>query len=391
MAGTVLPSPLFGLYEQKLHISPISVTALYGIYSVGVVAALLYLGRFGSAVELRTRLSAGLMFSALSAGIFLATNSVEFLVAARMCSGLAAGLVSGSATSAMIDLGGTARRARSAVIAIGVSFGALAWGSAMSGLVSDLGSNSLKLPYWFGLLIILAVTPAMAGVPKGPDRPAVKEPAGTYRRSPVPHRAADHGFDRRLFTSSKTRRLFIQASIPGGVGFAANGLFAAIAAVFLAHYLNINDRLDIGGIVAILFLATAVGQLVVRRTPERLAPIIGCVGLVTGLAVLAITLVEPNLPGLIVAAIVIGASAGICTGAGLVLLAVAVPQDKLTKITSAYYVALYGSIAIPVIGCGAISQSVGIVAAGLIVCFILAVAVVGVSISLVRGSEDQPR
>jgi hypothetical protein len=31
------------------------------------------------------------------------------------------------------------------------------------------------------------------------------------------------------------------------------------------------------------------------------------------------------------------------------------------------------------------------VAAGLIVCFILAVAVVGVSISLVRGSEDQPR
>jgi MFS family permease len=383
MMGTVLPSPLFGLYEQKLHISSFSVTAIYGIYSVGVVAALLYLRHFGSALGLRTRLASGVVLSALSAGIFLATNSLELLIAARVCSGLAAGLVSGSATSAMIDLGGKARRARSAVIAVGVSFGALALGSAMTGFISDLGSDSLKLPYWFGLLLVLAVTPAIAGVPNGSRlRSATKNPSAKTDLGSVELDAADRGA-----AVSKTRRRFVQASIPGAVGFAANGLFAAIAAVFLVHYLGINDRAYIGSIVAILFLATAVGQLVVRRTTGRFGPIIGSAGLVVGIATLATTLVVPNLPGLIVAAIIIGASAGICTGAGLVMLAVAVPEEQLTKVTSAYFIALYGSIAVPVIGYGVISQSTGIVTSGLIVCAFLAVAVLGVLISLLRGNK----
>ena len=130
MTGTTLPSPLFGIYEQRLHISSLSVTVIYGIYSIGVVGALAVLARFGSGIGLRTRLAAGLALSAVSAAVFLVTTSLGLLIAARVLSGLAAGLTSGTATSAMIGLGGTDRRARSAAIAVGVSFGGLAVGSA---------------------------------------------------------------------------------------------------------------------------------------------------------------------------------------------------------------------------------------------------------------------
>ena len=90
MAGTTLPSPLFGLYEQRLHISSLSVTVIYGIYSVGVVVALAVLARFGSGIGLRTRLAAGLALSAVSAVVFVGTTTLGLLIAARVFSGLAA-------------------------------------------------------------------------------------------------------------------------------------------------------------------------------------------------------------------------------------------------------------------------------------------------------------
>ena len=126
-----------------------------------------------------------------------------------------------------------------------------------------------------------------------------------------------------------TRRLFIRAAVPGGVGFAANGLIA-------------------------------------------------------GLALLAVTLVVPSLPGLIAASVVIGASAGICTGAGLASLAIAVPAPQRARVTAFYYIALYGSITVPVIGDGLVAQETGIAAAGLVVCAALATAVAAVLFSLAR-------
>jgi MFS family permease len=375
MAGTTLPSPLFGLYEQRLHISSLSVTVIYGIYSVGVVAALAVLARFGSGIAPRTRLAAGLALSAVSATAFLVTTSLGLLIVARVLSGLAAGLTSGTATLAMIELGGAERRARSAVIAVGVSFGGLAAGSAVAGAVSELGSGALTLPFLIDLVASLAVAPALLAIATGlADSTAT---AG--------------GSSGVKLAGPRIRRLFIHAIVPGGVGFAANALVAAIAAVFLSQSLHLHSRALAGGVLAVLFLATAAGQLIVRRTSPRRAPTIGSSGLIAGLAALAWTLLAPSLAGLVATAIVIGTSAGICTGAGVASLAVAVPGSQLMKVTSWYYAALYASIAVPVMGAGLIAQSTGIATAGLIVCIALAAAVVAVLVSDISHATDRSR
>jgi MFS family permease len=382
MAGTTLPSPLFGLYEQALHISSLSVTVIYGIYAVGVVVALAVLARFGSRIGLRQRLAGGLALSAVSAAVFLVTTSLGLLIAARVFSGLAAGLTSGTATAAMIELGGRDHRARSAVIALGVSFGGLAVGSAMSGALSDLGSAALTLPFLVDLIASLAVAPALLAVASGfRGSMAMTEPVGNEPRAPGGVESDSSG---ALFASPRIRRLFIHATVPGGVGFAANGLVAAVAAVFLSEYLNLSNRALACVVLAILFLATAAGQLIVQHTSPRVAPIIGSSGLIAGLALLAMTLLSPSLSGLIAASTVIGASAGICTGAGLVSLAIAVPRSQLTRMTALYYMALYGTITVPVIGDGLIAQSTGIATAGLVVCIALALAVAAVLVSLVH-------
>jgi MFS family permease len=387
MTGTTLPSPLFGLYEQRLHISSLSVTLIYGIYSVGVVVALTVLARFGSGIGLRKRLATGLALSALSAAVFLVTTTLGLLIVARVFSGLAAGLTSGTATSAMIDLGGTHRRARSAVIAVGISFGGLAIGSAMSGGLSDFGGSALTLPFRIDLIASLGIAPALLAVGSGFKDSAASE--AVSKDAPTSG-DVESGSNSILFASPQIRRLFIHAVVPGGVGFAANGLVAAVAAVFLSEYLNLSNRALAGVVLAILFLATAAGQLIVPRISSRFAPIIGSLGLVAGLALLAITLLAPSVPGLIAASIVIGASAGICTSTGLVILAIAVPKSQLTRMTAWYYVALYGSITVPVIGAGLIAQSAGIATAGLIICIALAVVVAAVLVRLLLDRTSQP-
>ena len=345
------------------------------------------LARFGSGIGLRTRLAAGLALSAASAAVFLVTTSLGLLIAARVLSGLAAGLTSGTATSAMIGLGGTDGRARSAAIAVGVSFGGLAVGSALAGALSDLGSAALTLPFLIDLIASLAIAPALLAVASGVDDSTATEIVSNDAPAPGD---IDRDPKGAPFATPRIRRLFLHAVVPGGVGFAANGLVAAIAAVFLSDYLHPSNRTLAGGVLTILFLATAAGQLIVRRTSPRLAPIIGSSGLIAGLALLALTLLAPSLPGLIAASIVIGASAGISTGAGLVSLAIAVPKSQLTKMTASYYIALYGSITVPVIGDGLIAQRTGTATAALIVCIALAVAVFAVLVSLVRDRATQP-
>ena len=287
----------------------------------------------------------------------------------------------------MIELGGRDRRAGSAVIAVGVSFGGLAVGSAMSGALSVLGSAALTLPFLIDLIASLAIAPALLAVANRPKDSTTTKPVSKGERAPG---GVESGSGGALFATPRIRRLFVQAIVPGGAGFAANGLVAAVAAVFLSEYLNLSNRALAGLVLAILFLATAAGQLIVRRASPRLAPIIGSFGLIAGLALLAITLLAPSLLGLIAAAMVIGASAGVCTGAGLVPLAITIPKSQLTKMTAWYYVALYGSITVPVIGAGLIAQSAGIATAGLIVCIALAVVVVAVLVSLVHERTSQP-
>jgi MFS family permease len=220
------------------------------------------------------------------AAAFLVTTSLGLLIAARVLSGLAAGLTSGTATSAMIGLGGTDRRARSAAIAVGVSFGGLAVGSALAGALSDVGSAALTLPFLVDLIACVAIAPALLAVASRADDTTAAETVGND--APAPGDVDPSG---ALFATPRIRRLFLDAVVPGGVGFAANGLVAAIAAVFLSDSLHLSNRTLAGGVLTILFLATAAGQLIVRRTSP--------------------------------------------------LLALAVPKSQLAKMTAAYYIVLY--------------------------------------------------
>lgn len=104
MAGTTLPTPLYGLYREEIGFSELVVTVVFAVYAIGVIAALLVAGDFSDVLGRRPVLLTALGLSLLSAVCFLFQNGLPLLFAGRLLSGFSAGLLSGAGTAAVLEL-----------------------------------------------------------------------------------------------------------------------------------------------------------------------------------------------------------------------------------------------------------------------------------------------
>ena len=60
-AFATAPSALYGIYAQRDHLAPITLTVVYAVYAVGVVTSLLLAGHLSDAYGRRTILIPGLV------------------------------------------------------------------------------------------------------------------------------------------------------------------------------------------------------------------------------------------------------------------------------------------------------------------------------------------
>ncbi|MFJ5830768.1 MFS transporter [Streptomyces sp. NPDC093089] len=95
MAGTTVPTPLYPLYGERFGFSPMTVTVVFAVYAMGVVAGLLVFGRLSDQVGRRPVLIGAVLLAAAAAGVFLGAEQVGALLVARVVSGFSAALVTG--------------------------------------------------------------------------------------------------------------------------------------------------------------------------------------------------------------------------------------------------------------------------------------------------------
>ncbi|WP_331280537.1 MFS transporter, partial [Gordonia alkanivorans] len=112
MLGTTLPTPLYSLYGEKLGFGVATTTVVFGVYAVGVIAALIGFGRWSDVIGRRKLLIAGALLSVASAVVFLTAGPVWQLLVGRVLSGLSAGIYAGAATTAVIELAPPSWRGR---------------------------------------------------------------------------------------------------------------------------------------------------------------------------------------------------------------------------------------------------------------------------------------
>src|ERR1700689_4566527 len=109
MLGGTLPVPLYVLYEKEMGFGPPGVTAVFAAYVAGTLFALVLLGDLSDHIGRKKVLTIAVACAAVSTALFLAASGlaasgIGVLIAARVVTGMAAGLATGTATAALTEL-----------------------------------------------------------------------------------------------------------------------------------------------------------------------------------------------------------------------------------------------------------------------------------------------
>jgi MFS family permease len=305
---------------------------------------------------------AAVLISVGSSLILAPAPGLGLLLVGRVVSGLAAGLMTGTGTAAVIDLFPAGRRALSSAIAVAANTGGLALGTFLAGVLADLASHPLVTPYL--VQAALGVLAAAGFVAATRHRPITRR---RFRLS-------------RLRVPADIRGNFVRSVLSGGAAFAVTGVLTSVSALFLVTVLHDTSHVLAGSVVAIVFVFMAVGQLTARAMTAHQAMLAGCAGLALAGVVLLLALTLHALAALLIAAVVLGASGGMCLNAGVATTVSQVPAEQRGGVSSAYFAGLYIFLACPAIGVGVIAAHTTLITAGVILCVVviaLAIAIAG--------------
>ena len=368
MLGTTMPTPLYPIYQQELGFGGLMVTVVFATYAVGVLAALLLVGRLSDQVGRKAVLLPGLGVAAASSLVFLIPHSLTALFVGRLLSGVSAGVFTGVATATIVDLAPDDGRARAGLLAAAVNVLGLGLGPVVAGALADAAPHPLVLPYLVHVALVGLAALAMVAVP---------EPVG---RRPGPVR----WYVQRLGVPDEVRPTFVRAAVAGFAGFAVLGFFTAVSPLFVGQVLHETRHLVTGLVVFTVLGSSAAGQLLSARLSERMSLLGGCLALAAGVVVVAAGLATALLPVLIAGAVVAGLGQGASFRAGLQAVAGAAPPERRSEVSSSFFLVLYVAISIPVIGVGAGAQVFGLVPTAVVFAGLVAALALAAFVSLLR-------
>jgi predicted MFS family arabinose efflux permease len=338
MASATLPSPLYGLYRVRDHLSELTVTVIYAIFAAGTIAALLSVGFIAGRVGRRGVMLGAVVTMMAAAGLLAAWKALPGLLIGRLITGVAVGLAAGTAIVYLIELraranpGGSPARAQT--IGTAVTVGALGLGPLIAGCLAEWAGSPLTLPY---LLFVGLGAIAVVGLAAAPETGL---PAG----APTGQASG----------SSRSVKVLVPGAIATLAAFAANGLFAGLSGLFLATTLHHPSHALSGATLFLVFSSGVAAQLATIGLPASRVLPLGTISMLIGLAllVIAVRLATPSLALFLLSGVLIGAGAGaVFKGTTGLVLGATAPENRLAA-TSDLLIALYVGLSIPVIGAG---------------------------------------
>jgi MFS family permease len=330
-AANTAASPLYRLYQAQFRFSATTLTLLFTVYVVVLLVTLLFLGSASDYLGRRPVLLAALALGAVSCGFFLIAHTLALLFAARALQGVAVGLISGTASAALLDLRPDSRF--TPLISSAAPTAGQALGAVGASALAQYGPAPTHLVWWLllgafviGMLVVLAI----------PEPGTVRPGAMSSLR---PRVSVAHGATGAL-----------AAALPGLVAVWALGGFYLSLGPSLAAELLHSPNLLWGGILILLFtgLAAAASALLDKQNP-RAVMLGGWIAVIAGAAT-TFSAIETGTPAvLFVGTAIAGLGFGPAfTGAYRATIAFASSDDRAGLITAIYIVS-YVATGVPVV------------------------------------------
>jgi MFS family permease len=373
-ATNAASSPLYRVYQLQFGFSATTLTLLFAVYVVVLLVTLVSLGSASDYVGRRPVMLAALALGAVAGGLFLLAHGIGLLFAGRALQGVAVGLISGTASAALLDLrpdSGITPLVSSAAPTAGQALGAIG-----ASALAQYAPAPTHLVWW--LLVAAFITGIVAVL-------AMPEP-GTVRPGVVsslrPHVAVPRG-----------ARGAFAAALPALVAvWALAGFYLSLGPSLALQLLHSTD-LPWGGALIFLLagLGAAASAAVARKSPAGVM-MAGCVTLIVG-ALVTFAAIETGTPAvLFVGTALAGLGFGSAfVGAYRATVARAASDDRAGLITAIYIVS-YLATGIPAVIGGVATSHVGLHTTALVYSVAVAVlAAAAVSLLVRQMASGGPR
>jgi MFS family permease len=260
------PSPLYAVYAAHWHFSAIALTAVFAVYAIALLVALLFTGSLSDSIGRRPVILAALAIQLASILMFILASSIEWLFAARIAQGIATGIATSALAASFVDLQPPDRptlgsTVNSATPILGLGLGALA-----SAAVVQYAPDPLHLIYWLMLVGFVAAGVAIVLIP---------EPATTRRALQLAPRVG---------VEPAVRPAFI-AALPSLIaGWGVGGFYLSLGPSLALQLAGSTNRILGGLAIAVLAGVGAVSIIAVRAWRANRAMRWGAVAQAAGLA-----------------------------------------------------------------------------------------------------------
>lgn len=338
LAYSTVPTPLYGIYQQRDGFPTWVITVIFAAYAVGVVTSLYLVAHLSDWFGRRRMILGATLVEALSAFIFVAWPDVPGLIIARLIGGAGVGVIVAAATAHLSELRLVARpgAADSTLVSTVVNTGGLAIGPVVSGVLLQFVDSPLTTPYliFLGLLLLSALSISL--VPETVER---KEERPAYR----PQRVT-------LPRDSLTK--FFGATTGAFASFAMMALFTALAPTLLTLAFHQPSKL-LGGLATFALLGSAAAaQVVFIRMETRLQLKRGFVLMAIGLILVPTAVLTDAIWLFFVGAVIGGAGVGMTFRSSVASGAALAEPSVRGEVLAALFLGAYAGLVLPVLAIG---------------------------------------
>lgn len=341
--GTAIPTPLYELYQQTWQFSDGILTLIFSMYVLAIVPGFLIFGQLSDQIGRRKVVVTGLVVTALGSIVFIVADGTAELFAGRIIQGFGSAIVTGPATAALVELSPDDKSKLASMVSTGTFVGGTALGALLTGVFAQYGPAPLQLPYLVHLGLLL---PGFIGVALMPE---------TVQPRPV----RQVRFQLPAIPSSIRFRFIISVLI-GFIMMAVIGLFLSLAPSYATTLFEIDNIAVSAGVVSLLFAASGIAQIALRRFSYRRSMSVGVVVLVVGLCGFVAAVPSQSAMLLLGSSVLIGLGQGLSFMGVVGFINALSPDDQRGDLVSALYAISYIGLGLPIIGIGFTADVIGL-------------------------------
>ncbi|WP_236830941.1 MFS transporter [Blastococcus sp. KM273128] len=364
LAASGVPTPLYRVYQEQFGFGPGTLTAVFGIYALALLAALLVVGGLSDHVGRRPVLVGGLLLQAVSMVVFLVADGVGWLMTARILQGLSMGALTGTLGAMLLDTQRPRRPLGPLMNSVAPGVG-LSLGAVSASLVVEYVASPTRWVFAVLTAVLLLAAAAVSLLPEtSPRTPGALRSLRPAVRVPRPQRTA-----------------FLTA-LPAVVAvWALGGLYLSLGPSLVAGVFGIENHL-VGGLLVLAMQGTAAAGAVLGRNlhPQR-AMVAGASVFAVGVTGTTAAVLSVQVAVLFASAVVSGLGFGLAFLGAVATATAGVAPTERAGLLSSVFVAGYLSFSVPAVLAGMAAGVVGLEA----VTEVYAVVLVALALGAIAG------